>query len=114
MALTHAAPGEVVDLSTPAALAAEGRTRALFKTADLEVIHLVLRAGKGLPPHRVAGDITIHCLSGLLDVTVPEGVRRLAPQQLLHVQGDGLHALVALADATALVTVALRPAGTAR
>ena len=41
-----------------------GEDLALFKTEELEVIRLVLAAGKSLPPHKVPGEITIQCLEG--------------------------------------------------
>jgi quercetin dioxygenase-like cupin family protein len=36
----------------------------------LEVIRLVLLAGKVFPPHAVPGEITMQCIEGEVDVTV--------------------------------------------
>lgn len=110
MALSHAQPGQVVDVSPRGARIAGEKTSALFKARDLEVMHLVLPAGKALPPHKVPGEITIHCLEGVLRVTAQGVPRELRAGQLLYLEGDALHDVTALADATALVTIALAPA----
>lgn len=81
---------------------------ALFKAQDLEVMRLVLQAGKSLPPHQVAGEITIHCIEGVLDVTIDGRSHVLRAGQLLFLTGGALHGVKALEDASALVTIALR------
>lgn len=110
MALEHARPGEAVDLHPPASASSPLPTSALFKSTDLEVIRLVLPAGKAVPPHAVAGDITVQCLGGRLDVTVDGRHHPLHPGQLLYLPGGVRHGVEALDDACALVTIALRPA----
>lgn len=84
------------------------KTSALFKSKDLEVMRLVLRAGKSLPPHQVAGEITVHCLEGSLEVTAEGRSHLLSAGQLLYLEGGVRHAVTALEDASALVTVALK------
>jgi quercetin dioxygenase-like cupin family protein len=107
MAIPHALPGQVVDVSPLGERLAQERTIALFKSDDLEVMRLVLRAGKSLPPHKVAGEITIQCVEGAMSVAA-EGVERvLRAGQLLHLRGNVVHAVRALEDASALVTVVL-------
>lgn len=83
---------------------------ALFKSRDLEVIRLVLAEGRSMPPHRVAGDITIHCLSGLIEVGLGETHPRLLAGQMMFLPGNALHGVKALSDSRALVTIALNPA----
>lgn len=107
MAIPHALPGQVVDVSPLGGRLAQERTTALFKSDDLEVMRLVLRAGKSLPPHKVAGEITIQCVEGAMSVSA-EGIERvLRAGQLLYLQGNVVHAVHALEDVSALVTVAL-------
>jgi len=107
MAIPHAHPGQAVDVRPLGAALARTQTTALFKSADLEVIRLVLTAGKGLPPHRVAGEITVQCIEGRLEVTVEGRPQVLDAGQLLYVAGGVTHGVVALEDASALVTIAL-------
>ena len=107
MALTHALPGQVVDVAPLGARLAHETTIALFKSRDLEVLRLVLRAGKSLPPHKVPGEITVQCVEGRIDVTVDGASHVLHAGQMLYLAGGAVHGVVALEDASALVTIAL-------
>ena len=70
-------------------------------------MHLVLLAGKGLPSHRVDGEITIHCIEGRLRVNADGRDQMLEAGDLLFLTGGMPHAVDALVDSSALVTVAL-------
>ncbi len=107
MAIPHAQPGQAVNVGPLGVRLSEQKTVALFKTGQLEVIRLVLPAGKSLPPHKVAGDITIHCIEGRLDVQADDGSHEIAAGQLLYLRGGVMHGVVALEDASALVTIVL-------
>jgi quercetin dioxygenase-like cupin family protein len=107
MAIPHALPAQPVDVRPLGARLADARTTALFKSTHLEVLRLVLPQGKAFPTHQVAGDITIHCLEGRLDVTLAEGSQVLAAGELLYLPGGAPHGVVALEDTSALVTIAL-------
>jgi formate transporter len=108
VALVHTAPGQAVDVQPLGARLAGAQNVALFKSADLEVTRLVLHAGKSLPSHKVAGEITVQCIEGALDVTADGRSHVLRAGQLLYLSGDVVHAVTALEDASALLTVALR------
>lgn len=107
MAIAHAKPGQAIDIRPGATDPDGARTVALFKSRDLEVMRLVLPAGKALPPHKVAGEITIQCLSGALAVTTAAGRHELQADQLLYLEREAVHDVLALEDAVALVTLAL-------
>lgn len=107
MAIPHALPGQVVDVSPLGARLGQEKTFALFKSTDLEVMRIVLAAGKSLPPHKVPGEITIQCLEGEIAVSVEGTDRTLGAGQLLYLRGGALHGVTAIQDASALVTVAL-------
>jgi len=92
MAIDHAFPGQAVDVRPLGSRLRGTRTTALFKSADLEVMRVVLVAGKSLPPH----------------VTVDGKSHVLEPGQLLYLAGHVVHGVTALEDASALVTVALK------
>jgi quercetin dioxygenase-like cupin family protein len=108
MALEHARSGQAVDVQPLGSRLRETRTTALFKSADLEVMRLVLVAGKSLPPHKVPGEITVQCIEGSLDITAEGRSYILHPGHLLYLAGNVLHGVTALEDTTALVTVALK------
>lgn len=107
MALMHALPGQVLDLRPAGEGLSTDRTTALFKSRDLELIRLVLLAGRSLPPHAVPGEITLHCLVGSLEVELDDSVVRLDAGQLVYLAGNARHGVTALSDALALVTIAL-------
>lgn len=105
MALKHADFMEVVDLTiTPTGAEARG-SASVFKTDHIQLMRLVMTAGQTLPEHRVPGEITIQCMSG--DITVTSGARsaRLAPSQLVALEGNAPHAVQAQTDAVLLVTL---------
>jgi quercetin dioxygenase-like cupin family protein len=107
MAMEHAQPAQAVDVG-PLGQAVQGeRSKALFKARDLEVVRLVLRAGEQFPSHKVAGDITIHCLEGALAISADGREHPLRAGQLMYLPGGCVHGVLATEDASALVTIAL-------
>lgn len=110
MALKHADPGQVIDLKPYGAALAQKQSIALFKSEDLEVMRLVLLAGKTMPSHDVAGEITLQCLEGSIEVTAEGATHVLYPGHLMYLPGRAPHALFALESASVLVTVALKRA----
>lgn len=108
MAIPHARPGEPIDVLPLGSRLRGEKTVALFKAAHLEVLRLVLPAGKSLPPHQVAGEITLQCIEGRLDVTVGGRSQVLGAGQLLYLESQVVHGVTALDDASVLVTIALR------
>lgn len=109
MALRHARSGEVVRLAPWRLLETDERTSAVLKAAQLEVVQVVLQAGRGLPEHRVPGEITVLCLSGAVDFRHAGSVDRMNAGDFMHLGPDMPHALDAVADAVLLVTISLQP-----
>ena len=109
MALPHAVSGQPLDVRPLGARLASARTSALFKSEDLEVMRLVLLAGASLPPHKVPGEITIQGIEGSLGIELDGATVRLEAGELLFLAGDAMHGVRAITDATALVTIALKP-----
>lgn len=108
MSIPHAQPGQAIDVSPFNQTLPEQRTVALFKSAQLEVIRLVLAAGKTMPEHQLRGEITIQCIEGVLDVQI-EGVSTLLQSgQLMFLPGQVPHSVTAMEDASALVTIVLQ------
>lgn len=107
MAIPHARSGQVIDVRPLGSSFTDERTTALFKTEDLEVMRLVLPAGKSLPPHKVAGEITIQCIEGRIDVTLDGESNHLETGQLIYLARNVVHGVVAIEDASVLVTIAL-------
>jgi quercetin dioxygenase-like cupin family protein len=108
MAINHARSGESIDVLPLGNRLPGEKTVALFKSEDLEVMRLVLLAGKSLPPHKVPGEITIQCIEGRIDVTADGKSHVLTAGQLLFLSGNLVHGVVAIEDSSAIVTIALR------
>ncbi|PPE65279.1 cupin domain-containing protein [Caldimonas caldifontis] len=107
MALPHAQARDVIDLQPLGAAVAQTPSTSLIKTARLQLMRVVLRAGQSLPEHQVPGEITIQGLEGEAVVTTTEGERVLKAQQLVLLPGGEPHAVHARTDCSLLVTVRL-------
>lgn len=107
MAQPHARPGDVVDVQPLGEALGHHVTTALFKSQQLEVVRLVLPRGKGLPQHHVQGEITLQCIEGLIDFSCGHRHQPLRPGQLIHLAAGEPHALHALEDSSALLTLVL-------
>ncbi|MEX2176689.1 MAG: cupin domain-containing protein [Pirellulaceae bacterium] len=108
MAIPHAKSGEVIGVEPLGANLAGVKTRTLFKAEDLEVIRLVVLAGKEIPPHRVSVEVTVQCLEGRVDFRLGDLKRELSAGTLLYMEGGTEHSLVAQEDSSLLVTIALQ------
>jgi quercetin dioxygenase-like cupin family protein len=108
MAIAHAEPGQLVDVQPLGQQLCESRNVALFKTAELEVMRLVMPAGKTMPSHGVKGEITIHCLEGEVDLVAHGQTRRMKAGQLVWLEGGADHALTAVKNSSLLLTIVLR------
>lgn len=109
MALNHLESGDIANLHASGDDALSGQSVALFKSEQLEVIRLVLPAGRAMPMHAVPGEITVQCLEGCIDFETPGRQQRLQAGELLFLKGGEPHALQGVEDASVLVTIVLRP-----
>jgi quercetin dioxygenase-like cupin family protein len=79
----------------------------LVKTRSMEIIRMVLPAGKQIPPHKVVGEIAVQCLEGRVELTADGDARELQGGELVWLAGGAQHALRGIEDATVLVTILL-------
>lgn len=108
MAIPHAKSGEVVDVRPLREALPKTITHTIVKTDQLEVIRIVLLAGRELPTHQVPGEITVQCVEGKVAFTTGQVVRELTAGALLYVEGGGEHSLRASEDSSLLVTILLK------
>ena len=101
MTIEHAEHGRVIDLNK----FGETMSTALVKEEKFEAIRLYLDPGKKIPPHRVDGPITVHCLSGSCTFFVEDEPRALVSGSLLYLEGGTIHSLEAEETCTVLVTI---------
>lgn len=107
MALEHARAGQLIDVRPLGARLGQSVTSTLIKTPRLEVIRLILPAGKEIPHHQVPGEILVQCLEGAVTFLVGSQSQVLGAGQMLYLQGNELHALRGVEDASVLVTILL-------
>lgn len=107
MAIHHAEPGDVIDIRPLGSHLAQAVTTTLAKTEQMEIIRLILPAGKKIPSHRVAGPITVHCLEGRVEFQAFGKWQTLEPGQLLFLTGGELHAVRSIEHSSVLVTIHL-------
>lgn len=110
MAIPHAGSGDVIDVTPLGEGLRQAITTTLVKSDQLEVIRLVLPAGKGIAEHRAPGEITVQCLEGTIEFQAHGGPRTLQAGQMLYLAGGEPHALKAVADASVLLTILLKGA----
>lgn len=108
MAITHAQPGEVVDIRPLGSELANAQTRTLFKTKHLELVRMVIPAGKEIPEHKAPHEIIVQCLEGRIAFTALGKTTELEPGQLLYLNGDEPHSLKGIEDGSLLLTILLK------
>ncbi len=108
MAIPHARSGDVVDVRPLGPALAAARTTTLVKSKTVEILRLVVPAGKEIPTHEVPGEVVLQCLEGMVGVPVDGDTRVLEAGQLLYLAGHEQHAVRGIQDASLLVTILLR------
>jgi quercetin dioxygenase-like cupin family protein len=98
---------DVVDVRPLATGLDEARTTTLVKTYQLELIRLVLPAGKEISEHQVAGEITVQCLEGQVEFTSDDVTRALSAGELVYFPGGSKHSLRAVENSSLLLTILL-------
>lgn len=109
MALTHAQPGQPIDIAPLGQSFRESATHAILKTRSLELIRVVLRAGESLPSHQVRGESMPLCIEGSADVNLDGTTCRLDAGQILLLPARLQHAIQAREDTSLLLTIQLTP-----
>lgn len=109
MAIPHANPGDVIDVRPLGAALAATRTHTLLKADHIEVVRLVMAAGKEIAEHKAPGEITVQCLEGKIAFTTLGQTHELQAGQMLYLPAGEPHALRCLEDASILLTILLKP-----
>ena len=103
MALDHAKPGQVVDLHVFGDQST--LSTVVVREKRFQAIRINLRPDSSIPPHRVDGPITVHCLSGRCTFFVDGEPRALSPGSWLYLRGGTMHALQAEEPSVVIVTI---------
>jgi hypothetical protein len=99
MAIPPAAPGEVVDVRPWGPSLATTKTNTLLKTGKIEVVRLVMPAGK-IVEHKAPGEITVQCLEGRIAFTALGLTHELTAGQMLYLGAGEPHSVKKTVAAT--------------
>ena len=116
MAIPHASPADVIDVRPLGPQLGGAQTTTLLKTHAVEVLRMVLEAGKEVPPHALPREVLVQCLEGRVEVRTDDHRAVLEAGQMLYLAGHQQYALVAVEGSSLLVTILLQhkaPAPTA-
>lgn len=105
MAQTHAQSGHVVSVLPLGERLKDAKTTAILKAEELEIVRLVLLAGNEMREHKAPGEITVQCIEGQIAFRTPETSQTLVAGDLVHLRSKEPHALRAITDSSALVTM---------
>jgi quercetin dioxygenase-like cupin family protein len=104
---TCPAPDRILRLPVGETVAVSKST-TLLKSAGLDLIRLVIPAGKEVPPHKAPGEITVQCIEGRVLFEHDGGAVEMQPGDLLYLCPQEIHSLKGIVDSAVLVT-RLRP-----
>lgn len=107
MAISHLSSGEIASLLPLGEKLEETPTTAFFKDERLEVMRIVLPAGKRMPAHAVAGSSTVQCIEGEVNLEMGNTHKVIRVGDLLYLAAGVQHELVAVKNSSLLVTIAL-------
>ena len=105
MSLLHAASGEVISLQPLGDTLINALSTAIVRTPHLELIRTVLHAGRSVPEHKIDGELTLQCIEGELRVSAHGRKITLMPGHMLFLDGGVPHAVEAMKDSSALLTL---------
>ncbi|HSQ56437.1 MAG TPA: cupin domain-containing protein [Gemmata sp.] len=107
MAVPHAKPGELVDVRPLGSALASAQTKTLVRAERVEVIRLVVPAGKDIHEHRAKGEIIVQGLEGKVAFITSGKTQYLEAGQLLYLPTGEPHSVKGIENASLLLTVLL-------
>lgn len=105
MTLSHLKAGEVICVGPLGSDLESTQTATLVKTEDLQIVRLIIKAGKSLPNHTAPGILIVQCLEGRVIFKCLEKTHELTSGDLLHLPNAEPHAVECLETAALLLTI---------
>ncbi len=105
MALHHAKAREIVDLKPLGSKLKDARTTAIVKAEHFEAIRLIVHAGAEIPPHKVSGNITLHCLEGHIELGLDDSSLELKANEWVYLDGGESHSVRGIEDSALLLII---------
>src|ERR1700730_528706 len=107
MAIPHARAGEVVDVRPLGSALPSAQTQTLVRAEQVEVIRLIVPAGKEIAEHKAKGEIVAHCLEGRVSLTVFGRTQTLEAWKFLYLPTGEPHSVKGIENASLLLTILL-------
>lgn len=107
MALQHAKPGEIVDLRPLGEKLKDAKTAAIIKSEKFEAVRLIVLAGTEILPHKVPGNIMLHCLEGSVALGLSGSSFILSAGEWVYLSGGEMHSVKGIEDSSLLLTILL-------
>lgn len=111
MAIPHAQPGDVFNVRPLTDQLPASISNTLIKTPHVEVIRMVLPAGKVLNEHKAPGEIIVQCLEGDITFTTMGEPKKLRAGDMLYLAAGEPHKLEAIRDSSFLLTIIFQSGG---
>jgi quercetin dioxygenase-like cupin family protein len=99
-------PAEIQRLQAEATWNTGQNARTLVKYDNFRIVLTALRGGMRMPEHKTEGRISVHVLSGHIQVKASGRTFNLLPGGLLALDEDVMHDVEALEDSALLLTIA--------
>ena len=107
MAMPRATQGELIDVRPLGDALQVSKSVTLMRSEHMEVVRLVLPAGKHIPEHRAPGEITVQCLEGVVKFGTGTGTQVMRSGDMLFLLAGEPHWLEAVENGSVLVTLYL-------
>ena len=98
-------PGESVDVRRLGAVLGVRQQTILVKTANVEIIHLVIPDGEMVPTHEAPGEIILHCLEGQVSVSALGKTVKLTTDQLFYFSANEPFSIQGIERASLIATI---------
>lgn len=103
--MSPATAGQLIDILDPAN-SCDSKPKLIVKTAPMNVMRLQIPAGKEIPEHHAAQEITVQCVVGKIEFRTMGETLTMTPGKMLFLPPAENHSLKAIEDSIVLVTKA--------
>jgi nucleotide-binding universal stress UspA family protein/quercetin dioxygenase-like cupin family protein len=106
-AKTQVKPGDIVDVRPLRKALASTPSKLLAASDEMEIVRLIVPAGKEVTEHKGKGKIVVHCLEGRVKFTALGKTKNLAAGELFYLRRGEPYTVQGVENASLLVTVLL-------
>ncbi len=105
MSTSDAKPCQVVNVRPLGTELSRAKTTTLLKTNAMQLIRLIVPAGKEISSHEASGEVLVQCLEGRVGFTAGGKTHELSAGQLLYLSCGEPHSLRGIENSSLLVTI---------